>query len=80
MDKGSRRELPDEFIIDNSPVSDPLKIANDFNRYFTGIGSSLAEKVVSSDEYKNYLIDNIETVFFAWACVCRRYEKSSVII
>ena len=65
LGRNSRRELPDEFIIDNSPVSDPLKIANEFNRYFTGIGSSLAEKFMSSDEYKNYLIDNIGTVFFA---------------
>ena len=64
LGRNSRRELPDEFIIDNSPVSDPLKIANEFNRYFTGIGSSLAEKFMSCDEYKNYLIDNIGTVFF----------------
>ena len=63
LGRDSRRELPDEFILDNSPVSDPLKIANEFNRYFTGIGSSLAEKFMSSDEYKNYLIDNIGTVF-----------------
>ena len=44
LERDSKTELPDKFIVRNETVTDPLLIANEFNYYFKSIGDKLAEK------------------------------------
>ena len=52
-----------EFIIDNVKVTDSNQIANGLNHYFSNIGSSLDEKFIVNDEFRNYSAKNITTTF-----------------
>ena len=48
LQRKSKPELPKKFIIDNESITDPNKIANKFNDFFTTIGSNLASKIKKS--------------------------------
>jgi hypothetical protein len=41
-------------LINNLPVNDPITIANEFNNYFVGIASEIAEKIHPADLPDNY--------------------------
>ena len=44
------------FVVDDNPVSDPLRVAQHFNNYFVKVGESLAERVPNQgEEFRNYL-------------------------
>ena len=45
--KKSASILPDAFVHDNKEITDPVKIANNFNEYFTNVGPNLASKIPS---------------------------------
>ena len=50
--------FPNYFIINGTPVSDQTTIANEFNKYFTNIGPSLASQINYSvgKSFKDYLL------------------------
>jgi hypothetical protein len=41
-------------LINNLPVSDPTTIANEFNQYFVGVASEIAEQIHPADLPENY--------------------------
>ena len=51
------KSFPDFFKADGQNITDKLKIANQFNVYFTNIGPNLAGKITTpqNKSYKNYL-------------------------
>ena len=61
--KGETSCLMKEFIIDNVKITDSTQIANGLNHYFSNICSSLGEKFIVNDEFRNYLAKNITTTF-----------------
>ena len=61
--KGETSCLMKELIIDNKKITDSKQIANGLNNYFSNIGSSLGEKFIFNDEFRNYLAKNITTTF-----------------
>ena len=44
-------------------ISDPLKIANTFNNFFSNIGESLSLNFVETDNFLGYLNNDIESRF-----------------
>ena len=59
--KSKNRSYPEEFLINNTTVSDKTQIANEFNSFFTNIGKNLASKIshVGPETYMDYLTQNI---------------------
>ena len=58
MNNSSKNDdLPESFIIDGTPSSDPKFIANEFNKFFTNIGQNLASKIsINTDaNFKDFL-------------------------
>ena len=57
--------LPDYFLIDDQPESDPVSIVNKFNSYFTQIGPKLAYSILSppNKSFKDYLKKPVNTNF-----------------
>ena len=51
-DRGERG-LPSIFRTDSQEISDPIEIANQFCKYFTNIGPSLASKIPVSEKSHN---------------------------
>ena len=51
-DRG-KRGLPSMFRTDSQEISDPIEIANQFCKYFTNIGPSLASKIPVSEKSRN---------------------------
>ena len=45
LKRKKNRSLPDKITVNNKTVSDKGAIANQFNQYFTNIGSSLAKQI-----------------------------------
>ena len=45
-----------EFIINNGTITDPAEVANEFNKYFVGIGQMLSRNVQSNRSYDEYLV------------------------
>ena len=54
-DRG-KRGLPSIFRTDSQEISDPIEIANQFCKYFTNIGPSLASKIPVSEKSHNSLL------------------------
>ena len=44
-----------EFIINNGTITDPAKVANEFNKYFVSIGQTLSRNVQTNRSYDEYL-------------------------
>ena len=61
--KGETSCLMKEFVIDNVKITDSKQIPNGLNNYFSNICSSLGEKFIVNDEFRNYLAKNITTTF-----------------
>ena len=59
--------LPNSFIVNNQTVSNPKQIANEFNTFFTTIGTTLAAQIeaknIPNNSYKKYLGERNETCF-----------------
>ena len=61
--KKNNGKLPDKFSHKNSSttVTDPVNIANEFNKYFVETGPQLAKKILNDDiSYRNYLVTENE--------------------
>ena len=43
--------MPGEFVWNNRVITDMTDIANEFNRYFIGIGHTLSEQIQSGHAY-----------------------------
>ena len=60
--KKNNEKLPDNFSHKNSSttVTDPVNIANEFNKYFVQTGPQLAKKIPNDNgtSYRNYLKGN----------------------
>ena len=48
--KKNTNDIPETFSVDGKLISDPMEIANSFNKYFTDIGINLAENIETNDE------------------------------
>ena len=59
------KTFPKYFLINNRPIHDPKTIANEFNNYYTQIGSTLATSIIQPDSkhYSDYLLMPSETNF-----------------
>ena len=57
LDRNINADLPCEVCVNNESISDPQKIANEFNLLFSTLGDHLAEKFVNSENYLRYLFD-----------------------
>ena len=57
--------VPEYFMINNVKYTEPSIIANKFNNFFVNIGPSLANKIphYQNLSFKNFLTNNIETMF-----------------
>ena len=51
LGRNANADLPSDFCVNNESISDPQKIANEFNLYFSTLGDHLAEKFVNSENY-----------------------------
>lgn len=61
----TRKNLPKAFRYNNSEITDPLDIANQFNEYFANVGPTLAEKIApSSIRFETFLERNHYESFF----------------
>ena len=58
-----KKQIREEFSINNQLVIDPEVIANSFNEYFVSIGRKLAEKIQPVQRFSSYLNVPSETVF-----------------
>ena len=54
---GNKKEYPDQFLFDGETVSDKNLIAEEFNKYFTSVGSKQSEKIVvpGNKSFTDYL-------------------------
>ena len=59
----TKKQIRQEFLINNHLVNDPEVIANSFNEYFVSIGRKLAEKIQPAQHFSSYLNAPSETVF-----------------
>ena len=55
LGRGTSNESCGEFLLGDSTISDPRLIADEFNKYFSTVGSNLADNFDVSDNYKDYL-------------------------
>ena len=64
--KSKKQNLPSLFRSGNEELSDPVKIAEQFCKYFTNIGPSLASNIPASEKlYRSYLYGNfVNSLFF----------------
>ena len=63
LSRNTKKQIRQEFSINNQLVSDPEVIANSFNEYFVSIGRKLAEKIQPAQHFSSYLNVPSETVF-----------------
>ena len=49
MRRGTKSKFPESFLINDTPVKDNQKIADEFNSYFSGIGNKLASDITRND-------------------------------
>ena len=65
MGSSEEKETSKEFVIDNIPCSDPQIIADEFNRFFTDVGPTLASNIIQPNNlsYSNFLKYNITSNF-----------------
>ena len=64
-------EVCGEFIIDESVTTDKYVIVEEFNRYFSSVGSELAEAHKEPSDYNVYLRPVSETLKFAFTTATR---------
>ena len=58
-----KSEISKEFLINNSVITDPTIIANQFNNYFINIGKSLSNQINSNKSFNSYLNTPSEKIF-----------------
>ena len=58
-----KSEISKEFLINNSVITDPTIIANQFNNYFINIGKSLSNQIHSNKSFNSYLNTPSENIF-----------------
>ena len=63
LSRNTKKQIRQEFSINNQLVSDPEVIANSFNEYFVSIGRKLAEKIQPAQHFSSYLNVRSESVF-----------------
>ena len=63
LGRDNKGTLPNCFNINGEMISDPLKIANTFNNFFSNIGESLSLNFVETDNFLGYLNNDIESRF-----------------
>lgn len=53
----NKSDFPNYFLVNGTQISDPVEIANQFNKYFTSIGPELANKIglIEGKSYMDYL-------------------------
>jgi len=59
----NNKQNTSEIRVENCVESNPKKISQAFNNYFSTIGSSLASKINGNNDYKKYLKESIKTKF-----------------
>ena len=63
LHRKTKCELPNQFFIGNRAVTNPDKIANEFNEYFVNIGRLLSEQITSPHTSEEYLGDKSNVLF-----------------
>ena len=65
INSSNKKEYPDFFYNNDSKTYDKIEIANNFNQYFTNIGSKLAEEISSytNKHYSDFLINKTNSRF-----------------
>ena len=63
LGREQKLRLPDCFYVSGHLVSDPILIATEFNNIFSNIGSKLAQQFSPTNDFKNYLNENILSRF-----------------
>ena len=63
--QANNKQFPKYFLIENATISDPMEIANKFNKYFIDVGPSLANNIIPPPDksFKDYLIGQTTTQF-----------------
>ena len=63
--RNSKKVLPNSFHENNEEITDPLRIAEAFNKYFVGVGPNLAKNIQESvNSFSSYLGSNVAESFF----------------
>ena len=63
--KSARKSQPTSLLVNNTLITDPKKIANTFNKYFSSVGSSLQNKIHHhGKDFKHYLQNSNQHSFF----------------
>ena len=55
LGKTNSQKINCEFEVDNRTITDPVEIANEFNKYFVAIGQSLSHNAQPDKSYNEYL-------------------------
>ena len=63
LQRNQKHDLPVEFRMDNRRLTNPDKIANEFNVYFINNGRSLSDQIQSQRSSHEYLGDRANTNF-----------------
>ena len=63
LSRNTKKQIRQEFSINNQLVSDPEVIANSFNEYFVTIVRKLPEKIQTAQHFSSYLNVPSESVF-----------------
>ena len=63
LHRKTKCELPNKLFIGNRAVTNPDKIANEFNDYFVNIGRLLSEQITSPHTIEEYLGDKSNVLF-----------------
>ena len=63
--RNSKKSLPNKFYQGNEEITDPVNIAETFNKYFVDVGPNLAQKIPKpAKPFKTYLGRNVSESFF----------------
>ena len=63
--KNSKKSDPCSLLVDDKLISDPVKIANEYNNYFSTIANNLRNKMFDRNKnFKSYLQNRRENSFF----------------
>ena len=66
INKSKGNKVPiKKIIVDDTPITDKAKIANEFNQFFVNIGPNLASKISTTNKkpYTSYLKRTVESTF-----------------
>ena len=65
INKNKNSRISDQFIINDKTETDPIRIAQGFNKYFANIGQSLASKINSDNvSHRDFISSNINASLF----------------